>query len=344
MNDTSPDLIYKKINRKRRIVFIIALAATVVAFLLDICVGSSGMSPIGVIETLIAGPNGDEVNTLIIWSIRLPMTVTSVFVGASLALAGLQVQTITNNPLSSPYTLGISAGASFGAAISITLGISVMGIQWIGTSLMAFIFAIGISLSIFFIGKKRGMGTSTLILTGIIMNFFFTALQQYLQYSASAEIAQIISNWSFGNLSRASWTSATVGGVIFIIGYILLRGFAWRLTALTAGEERAVSLGIDVEKLKICTFVICAFLIAGAVGFIGTVAFIGLVAPHCARLLIGEDQRYLTPVTVVFGSLIMLLSSALSKFLSSGSMLPVGIITSVVGVPFLFVLLMREER
>ena len=188
------------------------------------------------------------------------------------------------------------------------------------------------------------MGTSTLILTGIIMNFFFTALQQYLQYSASAEIAQIISNWSFGNLSRASWTSATVGGVIFIIGYILLRGFAWRLTALTAGEERAVSLGIDVEKLKICTFVICAFLIAGAVGFIGTVAFIGLVAPHCARLLIGEDQRYLTPVTVVFGSLIMLLSSALSKFLSSGSMLPVGIITSVVGVPFLFVLLMREER
>lgn len=344
MQDISPDLIYKKINRRRTIVFIIALAATICAFLLDICVGSSGMSPFDVIRTLWKGPDGDEVNTLIIWSIRLPMTVTSVFVGASLALAGLQVQTITNNPLSSPYTLGISAGASFGAAISITLGISIAGVQWIGTAFLAFMFAIGVSLAIFFIGKKRGLGTSTLILTGIIMNFFFTALQQYLQYSASAEVAQIISNWSFGNLSRASWTSAAVGGVIFIIGYAILRNFAWCLTGLTAGEERAVSLGIDVEKLRISTFVICAFLISGAVGFIGTVAFIGLVAPHCARLLIGEDQRYLTPVTVTFGSLIMLLSSALSKFLSSGSMLPVGIITSVVGVPFLFVLLMREEK
>ena len=336
--------IYKSINKKRVFVLIAGIIAAIISCLTDLCVGSSGMSAKDVALTLLSGPNGDSVYTLIIWSIRLPMTLTCVFVGASLALAGLQVQTITNNPLASPYTLGISAGASFGAAISITLGFTILGVQWIGTASMAFLFAIAVSIAIFMLGKSRGLDTSVLILIGIIMNFFFTALQQYLQYSASAEIAQIISNWSFGNLSRASWTSATVGGVIFIIGYILLRGFAWRLTALTAGEERAVSLGIDVEKLKICTFVICAFLIAGAVGFIGTVAFIGLVAPHCARLLIGEDQRYLTPVTVVFGSLIMLLSSALSKFLSSGSMLPVGIITSVVGVPFLFVLLMREER
>ena len=344
MLETSPDLIYKKINKKRVFVLTVISIATVMAFLADLCVGSSGMSIADIAQTLMEGPKGESVNTLIIWSIRLPMTLTCVFVGASLSLAGLEVQTITNNPLSSPYTLGISAGASFGAAISITLGISIMGVQWIGTALLAFIFAIGVSMAIFFIGKSRGLDTSTLILTGIIMNFFFTALQQYLQYSASAEVAQIISNWSFGNLSRASWASVGVGAVILFAGYIVISRFAWKLTALTAGEDRAKSLGVDVERLRIFTFIICALLIAGAVGFIGTVAFVGLVAPHCARLLVGEDQRFLTPVATIFGSLIMLLASTVAKLMSSGSMLPVGIITSIVGVPFLFVLLMREEK
>ncbi len=342
MREDIPVSIYKSMNRRRVIVLSASLAAVAAAFLVDLCVGSSGMSVSEIVRTLMAGPGGASVNSLIIWSIRLPMTLTCVFVGASLALAGPQVQTITNNPLSSPYTLGISAGASFGAAISITMGFTVAGVQWIGTAFLAFLFAIGVSMAIFFLGKIKGLSTSSLILTGIIMNFFFTALQQYLQYTASAEVAQIISNWSFGNLSRASWASVWVSAVIFVVCFFMLTGFSWRLTALTAGEERAKSLGIHVERLKISVFVICAFLIAGAVGFIGTVAFVGLVAPHCARMMVGEDQRYLIPVTTVLGSLVMLVAATTAKLMSQGSMLPVGIITSIVGVPFLFILLMRE--
>lgn len=344
MEDNRPDLIYKSINRKRIIILLASIIAALTALITDLCVGSSGMGAGEIISILLAGPHGEDVGTLIIWSIRLPMTLTCVFVGASLALAGLQVQTITNNPLASPYTLGISAGASFGAAISITMGLSIAGVQWIGTASMAFIFAIGVSLAIFFLGRAKGMNTSTLILTGIIMNFFFTALQQYLQYTASAEVAQIISNWSFGNLSRASWASVWVSAVIFIIGFLIMSRLTWKLTALTAGEERAKSLGINVERLRIIVFIVCALLIAGAVGFIGTVAFVGLVAPHCARMLVGEDQRFLTPVTTILGSLIMLVASTVAKLMSNGSMLPVGIITSIVGVPFLFVLLMREGK
>lgn len=336
--------IYKSINKKRVFVLIAGIIATIISCLTDLCVGSSGMSAKDVALTLLSGPNGDSVYTLIIWSIRLPMTLTCVFVGASLALAGLQVQTITNNPLASPYTLGISAGASFGAAISITLGFTILGVQWIGTASMAFLFAIAVSIAIFMLGKSRGLDTSVLILIGIIMNFFFTALQQYLQYTASAEVAQIISNWSFGNLARSSWASVWVSAIISVVGFIIITKFSWKLTALTAGEERAKSLGINVEKLRICIFIICATLIAGAVGFIGTVAFVGLVAPHCARLLVGEDQRFLIPVTTVFGSLVMLVASSVAKLMSNGSMLPVGIITSVVGVPFLFVLLMKEVK
>lgn len=342
--ENMPDSVYKSINRKRMIVLIAAVIATIIALVVDLCVGSSGLDFQTIIKILMAGPRGEEVETLIIWCIRLPMTLTCVVVGASLALSGLQVQTITNNPLASPYTLGISAGASFGAAISITVGFTIAGLQWMGTAALAFIFAIGVSMAIFFLGRMRGLNTNTLILTGIIMNFFFTALQQYLQYTASAEVAQIISNWSFGNLSRSSWISFWAGAVILILGCIVLSRMTWKLTALTAGEERARSLGINVERLRIATFIMCALLISGAVGFIGTVAFVGLVAPHCARLLVGEDQRFLMPVTTIFGSLIMLVASTVAKLMSNGSMLPVGIITSIVGVPFLFVLLMREGK
>jgi iron complex transport system permease protein len=271
------------------------------------------------------------------------MTLTCVFVGGSLGLSGLQVQTITGNPLASPYTLGITAGASFGAAIAITVGFTLFGLQWAGTAALAFLFALGVSLAIYALGKRRGLSTSTLVLTGIVMNFFFSALKEFLQYRASAEIAQIIANWSFGSLGRSTWASASVAAGILAASFLLLFGKSWQLTALTAGEERARSLGIPVDRLRLQVFVISACLIAGAVGFIGTVAFVGLVAPHCARMLAGEDQRYLMPLSTVLGSFLLLLSSTVAKWISTGAMMPVGILTSIVGVPFLFVLLLREE-
>lgn len=226
--------------------------------------GSSGIGPGEVVDALLGGPDGDTANTAILWSIRLPMTLTCVFVGGSLSLAGLQIQTITNNALASPYTLGITASASFGAAIAITLGLSVAGYLWIGTALLALVFALAVSLLIFYLGRLKGMSTSTLILSGIIMNFFFQALQQYLQYRASPEIAQIISGWTFGNLQRSSWMSVVVSGCLLVMGAALLSGWSWRLTVLTTGEERARSLGINVERLRLHVFLICSFLIAGA--------------------------------------------------------------------------------
>jgi len=343
--DTKQSLtIYERINRRRWIIALTIIAAMACAAIIDIGVGSSKMEASSVLEVLWDGPDGDTPNTMIIWAIRLPMMLTCLFVGLCLGVSGLQVQTITNNPLASPYTLGITASASFGAAISITFGLSIGGYVWIGTAILALLFSLGASLGIFFLGNMRGMSANTLVFAGIIMNFFFSALQQYLQYMASAEVAQVISSWTFGNLSRSNWTSVTVVGILAVIGVLLLAQWSWKLTALTMGEERAISLGVDVERLRLQVFVVSAVLIAGAVGFIGTVAFVGLVAPHCAKLLLGEDQRFLLPVSGILGSLLMLTSSIISKLLSHGSMLPVGIITSIVGVPFLFVLLMKSRR
>ena len=340
--DDNGKKLYGEINKKMYLVIVGTIIALFVMIVVDISVGSSSLTLMDCVKLLLEGPNGESTQTLIVWDVRLPMTITCIGVGGCLALSGLQVQTITNNTLASPYTLGISAGASFGAAIAISLGFTIFGYQWIGTASLALLLAIGVTCAIFFLGRLKGMGAHTLILVGIIMNFFFSALQQFLQYRASAEIAQIISNWSFGNLSRASWTSAVVGLVILVIGIVIFIRLSWQLTAFTAGEERARSLGIQVDRLKMIVFVVSALLIAGGVSFIGTVGFVGLVAPHCARMLVGEDQRFLMPVSTLLGSLIMLTASSVSKLMSTGSMLPVGIVTSIVGVPFLFILLMRE--
>jgi len=340
---------------KHRLALIFGLTAlTALLFAADLTAGSSGMPLSAVLNALWAGPSGQSPEALILWSLRLPMTLTALFVGAALALAGLQIQTITANALASPSTLGITSGASFGAALAITAGFTVGGELWLGTMTASFLASLLICALILALGRLRGMTPTTLILAGIVMNFFFMALHQFLVYVASPEVAQLISGWTFGNLERAGWGSAggaprarriaacALGAVLF--GTLLLAPKVWALTTLSIGEERAKSLGIQVSRLRLLVFSTASVLIAASVSFIGTIAFVGLVAPHCAKLLLGDDQRFLMPASMLFGGAILLLSSFLSKFISTGAMLPVGIITSIVGVPFLFVLLLKNRR
>lgn len=308
---------------------------------LDLAVGSSAMPLSDLINALFGGPDASDINATIVWSLRLPMTLTALFVGTALAMAGLQIQNITQNALASPSTLGITSAASFGAALAISLGLSVLGQFWIATATAALFFALFVSFAIYFLSARRGMTPETVILAGIVVNFFFLALQQVLIYRSSPEVAQIINGWTFGNLERASWLAVGLNAVLtFLIAVFLLK-HSWAITALTLGEERALSLGIPVKRLRIETFFLSALLIAGAVAFIGTVSFVGLVAPHIAKMLLGEDQRFLLPGTLLSGALLMVLSSLFAKLISAGAIIPVGIITSLVGVPFLLVLLVR---
>ena len=308
---------------------------------LDLAVGSSAMPLSDLVSALFSGPDASDINATIVWSLRLPMTLTALFVGTSLAMAGLQIQNITQNALASPSTLGITSAASFGAALAISLGLSVLGQFWIATATAALFFALFVSFAIYFLSARRGMTPETVILAGIVVNFFFLALQQVLIYRSSPEVAQIINGWTFGNLERASWLAVGLNAVLtFLIAVFLLKR-SWAITALTLGEERALSLGIPVKRLRIETFFLSALLIAGAVAFIGTVSFVGLVAPHIAKMLLGEDQRFLLPGTLLSGALLMVLSSLFAKLISAGAIIPVGIITSLVGVPFLLALLVR---
>ena len=308
---------------------------------LDLAVGSSAMPLSDLESALFSGPDASDINATIVWSLRLPMTLTALFVGTALAMAGLQIQNITQNALASPSTLGITSAASFGAALAISLGLSVLGQFWIATATTALLFALFVSFAIYFLSARRGMTPETVILAGIVVNFFFLALQQVLIYRSSPEVAQIINGWTFGNLERASWLAVGLNAVMTLLIAVFLLKRSWAITALTLGEERALSLGIPVKHLRVETFFLSALLIAGAVAFIGTVSFVGLVAPHIAKMLLGEDQRFLLPGTLLSGALLMVLSSLFAKLISAGAIIPVGIITSLVGVPFLLALLVR---
>lgn len=336
--------IYANLLRRRLRICGLLVLLTGLALVLDLCTGAAGLTLAELLTAFLGGPSGSTVHTLIVWMLRLPMSLTCLFVGAALGIAGLEVQNLTHNALASPYTLGITASASFGAAVSIVFGISLAGYLWVGTVTLALLFALFASAGIFLLGQRRGMGASTLVFAGIITNFFFSALQQFLQYKASPETAQVIASWNFGNLSRATWISVVVTGLVTLLVTAILARRAWPLTILTLGEERARSLGVETNRLRLQVFGLCALLIAVAVGFIGTIAFVGLVAPHCARILLGDDQRFLLPMAGLAGSLLVLVSSVICKLLSQGAMVPVGILTSLVGVPFLAVLLLRNRR
>jgi|TARA_B100001057_G_C22716035_1_gene897751 iron complex transport system permease protein len=335
--------IYYKLQKKRYKSLILSFAVLVAAMLLDISTGASWIGLGDVLEALFGGPNGDTLSTTIVWHLRLPVTLTCLVVGASLGLAGGLMQTLLANPLASPYTLGISAAAGFGAAIALLTGFSVLGFAWLGVPIAAFIASALASMAIYFIGRSQDMDAKVLILAGIVVLFFFQALQSLVQYLASPEVLQQIVFWLFGSLLKASWLSFVVSGSILLIGLSYTLPKVWSLTALSMGEERAQSLGINTQKLRLEMFLLCSLLTAGAVSFVGTIGFVGLVAPHFSRLLVGEDQRFYLPLSALMGAALLCVSSLVGKLIIPGTIIPIGIITSLVGVPFLLYLLLKRR-
>ena len=188
------------------------------------------------------------------------------------------------------------------------------------------------------------MTPEVMILAGIATLFLFQSLQSMVQYLASPEVLQAIVFWLFGSLLKASWDNLPVTFTILIVCVAAILPDLWRLTALRMGDDRAAAVGINVTRLRVRMFVIVALLTAGAVAFVGTIGFVGLVAPHIARGFVGEDQRFLLPMAAITGGIIMTGSSILSKIISPGGVIPIGIVTAVLGVPFLFGLILMGKR
>jgi iron complex transport system permease protein len=272
------------------------------------------------------------------------MTLMAMVVGASLGIAGVQMQTILGNPLASPYTLGFSAAAGFGAAVIILFEFQLPVFAELTVPVAAFASAALACGLIYSFAHLRGITAEIMILAGIATMFLFQSLQSLIQYMASPEILQEIVFWLFGSMLKASWFSIAVSASILVFSISLLIRDTWKLTALRMGDDRARSLGVDVHRLRLKVFAIVSLLTAGAVAFVGTIGFVGLVAPHIARMLVGEDQRILMPMSGIIGAIVMVGASVVSKLVSPGAVVPIGIVTAVIGVPFLFALILARKK
>ncbi|MDZ7890284.1 MAG: iron ABC transporter permease [Rhodoferax sp.] len=334
---------YQAATRRRWWALFCALIVMVIGVLLDTATGPA-MLPVGLVAKAVLGAPVDDSVQAIVWSIRLPVALTALVVGASLGLSGAIMQTILNNPLASSYTLGISAGAGFGAALVIVLGASLPVPEAYAIPLNAMLFAGLACGGVYFIGGARRASAEGLVLAGIALLFLFQAMTSLLQMVASPESLQQIVFWLFGSLQKAGWTKLWIMLTVLAACIPWLMADVWRLTALKLGDARASALGVNVRALRLRSFVLISALTSVAVAFVGTIGFVGLVAPHVARMLAGEDQRGFLPLSALCGAALLSLASVASKTISPGAIFPIGIVTSLIGVPFFIGLVLRTRR
>jgi iron complex transport system permease protein len=330
---------------QRRVVWLLVVALLIGGSLLfDLRSGPSGLPIATLLRTVFERGSADPATSVIVWQIRLPYAVMALIVGASLGLSGAEMQTILNNPLASPYTLGVSAAAAFGASLAIVLDIAIPGVSqtWI-VSANAFVFALLSALVLDGVARWRGMSTAGVVLMGIALVFAFHALVELMQFIASADALQGLVFWTLGSLARADWTKIGVLSAALAIALPLSMRNAWTLTALRLGEDRAASFGIDVRRLRLGTLLRVSVLSALAVSFVGTIGFVGLIAPHIARTLFGEDHRFYLPGSALIGALMLSLASIASKLIIPGVLIPVGIVTALVGIPLFLGIVVRSQ-
>lgn len=326
------------------VVLVIGLFATIV---LSICVGAVYIPPEKVLAILTgntAGSSAAEVN--IIQLVRLPRILLAGVVGACLSIAGVALQGIFKNPMASPSVIGISQGAAFGASLTLVLGFSlVSGDFAIPTS--AFLFSMITLFLVYILGKVEGaLPTTTLLLAGIAVGAFFSALVSLLQIVAAQGTTGTMERvvfWLMGGLNSANWTQFWIVLLFLIPGFVVLYAFSRDLNAMIVGETHATSLGVDPKTTTKIMLFGAALVTGAAVAFTGIIAFVGLIVPHIMRMLIGPDNRVLFPASLLAGAIFLIATDTVARTIMAPQELPVGIITALMGGPF-FLYLLRRKR
>ncbi|THU05517.1 iron ABC transporter permease [Lampropedia puyangensis] len=344
MQADTPLAYYRHTSRK--LLWLAAmLLVLVVSVVCDLGYGPLRLTPQQVLQALLTPSEVSEQLRTVVWQLRLPTAFMAVFCGAALALAGAQMQTILDNPLASPFTLGLSAAASFGAALAIALGVGV--IPWLAAYLVpvnAFVMAMLSAFLIHLLSNRRGVNKETIVLFGLALSFVFQALLAVVQFFSSDQAVASVVFWSLGSLTKSTWPKLALvaGSIAMTLPFFIWS--AWRLTALRLGETKAKSMGVPVARLRFQVLMMVSFLAACSVASVGTIGFIGLVAPHIARMLVGEDQRFFMPASMLCGALVLSLASLLSRAILPGAIFPIGILTTLIGIPFFIALVMDRKR
>lgn len=291
---------------------------------------------------------GSKLARTVIINLRLPRALLATLAGCSLAGAGAMMQGILRNPLADPYILGISAGASFGAALAVVLGLGKLAgftlAQGYVVVASAFTFGLLATFIIYGLASLRALAPETLVLAGVALGYLFSAGVSLLKYLSSHEELRELTLWLMGGLAGAKWQSLFLLFPVCLAALAFLWRSSWDLNALGAGEEVAANLGVNLGRLRRNGAVGASLLASATVTFTGIIGFVGLVAPHLGRFLVGSDHRYLIPASCLLGAILLLLADTLARTVASPIEIPVGVITSLIGVPFFLSLLFRERR
>lgn len=344
-----------RLARRRTVVGISLAVLLVAATLVSAVVGQFGVSVQEVVLSFLHGtwipnpwfvnpwPAIDPTADAALWVIRFPRIVMAMAVGAALAVAGAVMQAVFGNPLAEPGVVGVSAGAAFGAAIAIVTGLLALG-EW---TIAVLAFAGGLGATLLVYGVSRAGGRTevvTLLLTGIAVNAFGGAGLAFLLFMAGSASREQIVFWQLGSLSGSLWRESLLVLVVAAIGTVVAILLGRRYDILSLGERNARHLGINVERLRFWSIVLVALLTGAAVAFVGIISFVGLVVPHLMRMLLGPSHRALLVSSAFGGALLIVVADLLARTLIGGAELPIGLLTSLVGGPFFFVLLWRQRR
>jgi iron complex transport system permease protein len=324
-----------------------------IILVLSISVGAVRIPPSSVVKTLL-GSSFSKQYDIIIRNIRLPQALTAIVAGIGLAVSGTAMQSILRNPLGSPFTLGISQAAAFGAAFSVmVLGSGSMhstvtdavniANPYLTTSI-AFIFSlVGVGV-ILLITRIRRASPEVMVLAGVAMGSLFTAGTMFLQYFADDVQLAAMVFWTFGDTARASWRELGFITVVVVLASIFFMFNRWNYNAIDAGDETANGLGVNVKRVRIFGMLVASVVTAIIVSFLGIIGFVGLVCPHIVRRLIGDDHRFLIPGTCIIGAILLLAADIVARVMLAPHILPVAILTSLLGAPVFIYLLIRGYK
>lgn len=285
----------------------------------------------------------DPIIDHVVWKIRLPLITGAIIAGLGLGVCGCVMQAVLKNPMASPFTLGISSGAHFGISLGAVFGITLLDGPYflVGN---AFFCALLCSGFIIALSTLKGATSETLILAGIAVNYLFQAANQLFTYIANDEQRTVMSFWGMGSLSDLNWHSIAFLGSISAICIPLLYIKAWDLNLMTVGDESAKSMGVDANYIRIFVMVVSSLLVSAIVAFIGVIGFVGLIAPHIGRMILGNNHRYLIPAAGGIGGALLLIANAISMNLLRSVVIPTGIIMSMIGVPLFMYLILKGKR
>ncbi|NOQ48511.1 MAG: iron chelate uptake ABC transporter family permease subunit [Methanococcoides sp.] len=333
-------------DMRKFLILCILFAVLGLAAAIAMVLGAYNISFVDVYATIIANlspfQDASSINKLhntIIWNIRLPRVLLAITVGAALATSGAVFQGCFRNPLVEPYILGVSSGAAFGAALGIVYPHIFYSIQ-----ISAFVFASLAVMAAYTLARTRGQTPIiTLILGGVIIGSIFSALVSLLKYTANDSSLREIVFWLMGGFYYATWNDVVVTVPIVGLSFLVLWMYGWKLNILSMGDEEARALGINPEKSKMIVVALATLVTAVAVSTVGIIAWVGLMMPHATRMILGPDHRFVIPSAAMLGGIYLIVCDTLARTLTT-SEIPVGIITSILGAPYLCYLLRNKGR